>query len=305
MGKIVLKGKGRRWLLKGHPWVYLDDVAGGKGEPGELLPVEAPDGEVMGWGLFSTSSRIAVRMVTRAAEQPTRELWAERMRRAVDLRARTGLLESGQACRLLSGDAEGIPGLVIDRYDEVVVFASGTQSADRMRDFLIELLLDALPFEPRALIDRSDASVRRLEQLEPRVELVQGQIAGPVTVREGQIDYEVDLYRGHKTGAYLDQRPNRLRAAQRASGARVIDAFAYDGLFGLHAARAGAEQVLFIEQNKAACERLQQTARRNGLEDRIEIVRANGMHELRDRAAALLERAAAGEEAGCLGPRDR
>ncbi|TDJ66334.1 MAG: class I SAM-dependent rRNA methyltransferase [Planctomycetota bacterium] len=284
MGKIKLTGKGRRWQLTGHPWVYVDDILEGQGEAGELLPVEDPNGNPMGWGLFSTSSRIAVRMVTRSPEQPNREFWLGRMRRAVEARASAGLLDPEGACRLLAGDSDGVPGMVIDRYGRTCVLQSGSQGSDRMRDFLVELLLEVLPFEPDAIVDRSDTSVRRLENLEKRVETLRGSVAGPIVVREGEVEYEVDVFGGHKTGAYLDQRLNRIHAARFAEGHKVLDAFAYDGLFALHAAKAGAESVVCLEQNKAACERLQRAAERNGVADRIEVHRTNCMNALRERA---------------------
>ena len=286
MGRITLTGKGRRWLLSGHPWVYTDDIAGGKGEPGELLPVEDPAGNPMGWGLFSNRSRIAVRMVTRGEEQPKREFWLERVRRAVALRRGLGLLEPQRACRLLSGDAEGVPGLLVDWYDGVLVLQCGTQAADRMRSFLVELLLEALEGEVRAIVDRSDSSVRKLEGLDKRVEVLRGSPPEGIEILEGEISYLVSVLSGHKTGAYLDQRENRLAAARLAAGERVLDAFSYDGLFGLQAARAGAREVICVEQNKAAGERLLANAERNGLGDRIKLVRANCMNELREQAEA-------------------
>lgn len=284
MGRMILSGKGRRWLLGGHPWIYADDVAGGEAEPGELVPVEGPNKEALGWGLFSSSSRIALRMVTRDAAQPNREFWLALVRRAVAVRDAAGLLDPLGACRLLAGDADGIPGLVLDRYGTVAVLQCGTQSADRMRDFVLSLVDEALPFALSAVVDRSDTSVRRLESLERRVEVVRGGLDGPVDVRDGDLVYEVDVLAGHKTGHYLDQADNRVEAARRAAGRRVLDAFSYDGLFGIRAALAGAEEVLCLEQNKLACERLARNAVRNGVADRVRVERANCMHELKARA---------------------
>ncbi len=294
MGKVTLTGKGRRWVLGGHPWVYADDLAGGEGEPGELLPVEDPAGRVVGWGLFSAHSKIAVRLVTRDAEQPTRAFWKERVARAIAWRAELGQLAPDDACRLLSGDAEGVPGLVIDRYADVLVVACGTQAADRMRDFLIELvdevLVETVGSAPATVVDRSDASVRRLEGLERRVEVLRGRLAGPVIVREPGLEYAVDVTSGHKTGHYLDQRENRMAAAESlVRGAsdrprRVLDAFSYDGLFGIRAALAGAADVLCLDQNAAAGERLLENAERNGVADRVRFERTNAMKSLRDYA---------------------
>lgn len=284
MGKATLTGKGRRWLMRGHPWVYRDDLASVEGTEGELVPVEDPNNNPLGWGLYSASSRIALRMVTRDAEQPKRDFWAARMRAAVQHRADLGMLEEGGACRLLSGDADGFPGMVIDRYAKTLVLQSGAQASDRMRDFILELLLEALPFEPDVIVERSDASVRKLEKLEKNVGVLKGELDGPVMVSDHGLIYEVDVMEGHKTGHYLDQSRNRVRAAERAAGGRVLDAFAYDGLFGLHAALAGAEQVLCLEQNRAACERIHANAERNGLLDKVKVERVDCMKDMRARA---------------------
>lgn len=284
MGKVTLTGKGRRWLLRGHPWVYKDDVADGGGTPGELVPVIDPNGASMGWGLLSTESRISIRLVTRSEEQPNRAFWAERMQRAVAQRERHGLLDPAGACRLVAGDADGFPGFVVDRYAKTLVVQSGTQGSDRMRDFLLELVKEALPFEPTTIVDRSDASVRKLEGLEKNVEVLEGTIDGPVLVQDGPLLYEVDVFQGHKTGHYLDQSINRIEAAKRASGAHVLDAFAYDGLFGLHAALAGAESVVCLEQNRGACERILANAERNGLLDKVKVERVDCMKDMRARA---------------------
>lgn len=286
MGKATLTGKGRRWLLKGHPWVYRDDFAEVEGTMGELINVNDPSGGSMGWGLYSTQSRIAVRMVTRSKEQPNRAFWLDRMQSAVDRRARHGMMDPAGACRLIGGDADGFPGLVIDRYAETLVVQSGSQGSDTMRDFLLGLLKEVMPFAPKAIIDRSDTSVRKLEGLEKRVEVIEGTLDGPVTVRDGDLVYDVDVTGGHKTGHYLDQSINRKVAAKLAEGGRVLDAFAYDGLFGLHAALAGAKEVVCLEQNKAACERIMQNAERNGVADKVRVEKVDCMKDMRARAEA-------------------
>lgn len=283
MGKMILSGKGRRWLLSGHPWVYADDVADGKGEPGELVPVEGPNGDALGWALFSNSSRIALRMVTRGSEQPNRDFWLGLVRRALRRREQHGMLDPEGACRLIAGDADGLPGFVFDRYGTIGVLQCGTQGADRMRGFLVELVEEVLAFPLTTIVDRSDTSVRRFENLEERTEVVRGTLPDEVLVREGEVVYEVDVLQGHKTGAYLDQSVNRARAARHAVRGRALDAFAYDGLFGIHAALAGAEEVVCLEQNQAACARIQRNAERNGVADRVRVERANCMQELRNR----------------------
>ncbi|MEZ6021260.1 MAG: class I SAM-dependent methyltransferase [Planctomycetota bacterium] len=283
MGKMTLTGKGRRWVAGGHPWIYKDDIAEGKGEPGELLPVHDPAGNCLGWGLFSTTSRIAVRMVTRQTEQPNRDFWKRNMQRAIQLRTEAGLMQPDGACRLVAGDADGFPGWLADRYTDVVVLQCTTQAAERMRDFLLELLIECLPFEPRAVLDRSDVGVRKLEDLDPRVEWLRGEEQGPIEVREGAVRYLVDVGTGHKTGSYLDQSANHQKVALYAPGQTVLDAFAYGGLFGLHAAVAGAEKVLCLEQNQAACERILKRPPQRGRGSH-RVRRANCMQAMREMA---------------------
>ncbi|MDA1264153.1 MAG: class I SAM-dependent rRNA methyltransferase [Planctomycetota bacterium] len=284
MAKMILSGKGRRWALTGHPWVYADDVAEGKAQPGELISVAGPNNDHLGWALFSTSSRIALRFVTRAEEQPNREFWLGLVQRAIKVRADAGFLDPEGACRLLSGDADGLPGFVADRYGTVLVLQCGTQGADRMRDFLIELVREALPFPLTAVVDRSDTSVRRFENLESNVETLDGTVDEAVLVRDGDLQYEVDIFQGHKTGHYLDQATNRIRAARGAEGKRVLDAFSYDGLFGIRAALAGAESVLCLEQNEASGQRLLRNAELNGVADRVTVEKTNCMKALRAKA---------------------
>jgi 23S rRNA (cytosine1962-C5)-methyltransferase len=281
MGKIVLTGKGRRWLDTGHPWAFRDDIAETQAEPGEVAAVEGPGGRHIGFGMYSSASRIAVRMVARGPVEPDRAFWAGRVARAFAARERMGYLAEDGACRLIAGDADGIPGLVADRYGKVCVLQSGTQGADRLRGMVVELLDEVLPFRLECIVDRSDSAVRRLEALDRRVEVLRGEVAESVLVREGELVYEVDVMGGHKTGHYLDQRENRIRAAARAGGRRVLDGFSYDGLFGVRAALAGARSVLCVDQSEAALERAVRNAERNGVADRVRVRRANCMSELR------------------------
>ncbi len=284
MAKIKLTGKGRRWVLGGHPWIYKDDIAAGTPKAGELVEVVAPSGDPLGWGLYSDASRIAVRLVTRSPDQPNREFWMHRVQRAVDAREAMGMLEPQGACRLIAGDADGLPGMVVDRYGQTLVLQLGTQAADRMAGFLVELLHEGLPFEVQAIVDRSDTAVRKLENLEKRVEVLQGSVTGPIEVRDDDLVYAVDAFQGHKTGHYLDQVHNRRRAAALSPGQSVLDAFSYDGLFGIRAALAGAESVLCLDQNSSACERVLVNAKLNGVEDRVRVEKVNCMKNLRARA---------------------
>lgn len=280
---VHVTSKARRWLASGHPWVYRDDVAEVEAEPGDLVAVVDPQGAVLGCAFFSAQSRIALRFVTRAKERPDRAFFEARIRAAIAVRARHGLLEPLGACRLIAGDADLLPGFVLDRYGRVLVVQSGTLAADRNRDAFVEIVRAALPFQVECVYDRSDASSRRLEGLEQRVEVIDGTLPAEVIVHEDGLVYAVDVVKGHKTGHYLDQRDNRRLAAAHASGVDVLDAFSYDGLFGVRAALAGARSVLCVDQSKEALERAASNARLNGVEDRMRFERANCMHDLRAR----------------------
>lgn len=280
---VRVTGKARRWLASGHPWVYRDDVAEAEAEPGDVVAVRDPQGTVIGHALFSANSRIALRFLTRSKEAPDAEFFDERVKRAVAARARAGMLDRDGACRLIAGDADLLPGFVLDRYAQVLVVQSGTLASDRLRDALVASARAALPFHVECVYDKSDTSARKLEGLEQRVEVVDGTLPAEVIVHEDGLKYAVDVVKGHKTGHYLDQRDNRQRAARGVEGAEVLDAFCYDGLFGVRAALRGAKHVTCLDQSKEALERAAANARLNGVEDRMSFERVNCMQEMRAR----------------------
>jgi 23S rRNA (cytosine1962-C5)-methyltransferase len=284
MSTVHVTAKARRWLASGHPWVYRDDVARIEAEPGDVVAVVDPQGTVLGHALFSAVSKIALRFVTREKERPGARFWKERVERVIAVRAKAGLLEPRSACRLIAGDADLVPGFVLDRYADVLVVQSGTLAADRLRDELVDHARRALPFPITCVLDRSDTATRKLEGLDKHVEVLHGSVPTEVVVREAGLEYAVDVEKGHKTGHYLDQRENRIHAAARAQGQDVLDAFAYDGLFGIRAALCGAKSVVCVDQSKEALERAAANAERNEVGDKVRFVRANCMHDLRARA---------------------
>ncbi|MCE9595270.1 MAG: class I SAM-dependent rRNA methyltransferase [Planctomycetes bacterium] len=284
IGRVRATGRGRRWLENGHPWLYANDVESEDAEPGSLVRVEAPDERVLGHGLFSAGSKIRVRLVSRGAGEPDGTFWAERAARAVAHRRRHGFLDPRAACRLIAGDADGFPGWVLDRYADALVVQSGTLAGDRLRDEWLALVERELGFPITTVIDRSESSLRRFENLGPRTEVVRGAPTNALEIVEDELRYTVDLVGGHKTGHYLDQRDNRKLAARHARDARVLDVFSYDGLFGIRAALAGARSVLCLDQSEAALERARENAARNGVADRVATERVDALRDLRERA---------------------
>jgi 23S rRNA (cytosine1962-C5)-methyltransferase len=280
-GRVRLTGRGRRRLEGGHPWVFADDLAEQDAPPGALVAVEDPRGDVVGYGLYSSQSKIRVRVFLRGATPPSADHWRASLGRAIEARAKAGLFDPRGACRLLAGDADRVPGMVIDFYAGVCVLQSGAQGADGLRDELVAYLREAVA--PTAIVERSDSAVRKLEGLERRVEVLHGELKGEVEVFENGLVYEVDVLGGHKTGHYLDQRDNRRRAARHARGGEFLDAFCYDGLFGIRAALEGARAVVCLDQSEGALERARRNAERNGVLERVQFERVDVMRELKQR----------------------
>ncbi|MBK7645408.1 MAG: class I SAM-dependent rRNA methyltransferase [Planctomycetes bacterium] len=285
MGHVRLTPKGRRWMQGGHSWIYRDDLAESQAEAGELVAVQDAEGRTHGWGSYSAASKIALRLVSREKEPPGEEFWRKRVARALELRVRAGLAAPEGAARLCAGDADGIPGLVVDRYASVLVVQAGTLFAERIAPQVVALVRELSGLPVTCVVERADASVRKLEGLELRTGILEGALPELLLVREEGLVYEVDVLAGHKTGHYLDQRDNRRRAAQLGRGTSVLDVFSYDGLFGLHAARAGAERVLCLDQSVQALERARRNAERNGLAQRFATEKVDALHDLRERVA--------------------
>jgi 23S rRNA (cytosine1962-C5)-methyltransferase len=263
-------------LRAGHPWIYRSDVASVKADPGDLVRVLGERGRPLGWALFSSESQIALRLVsTTTGEVEERALLNARLRAAVEYRR--SLAIDATAYRLVHGDADGLPGLVVDRYGDYLVVQTLSQGMDRRAGLISELLVEQLA--PLGILARNDPKVRRLEGLDERVDVLHGEIPPAVLVREGAMTLQVDLWHGQKTGGFLDQRENHAAAAAVARG-RALDAFTHQGGFALQMAPR-CESVLALDSSAAAVEATRANAARNGL-TRIDVREANVFDELRE-----------------------
>ncbi len=273
----VLTEKGVRWARTGHPWIYRDDLRECSAEPGAIVPVRRPGGGIVGWAAYGDRSRIALRFVARGPAAPGAGLLRERLEAAALLRGSS--VQGSTAYRLVSSEADGLPGLVVDRYGEVFSMQNSSPAAERWKEEVADWLLER--FAARAIVERNEGAVRDLEGLERRSGVLRGSLPEETWVEEGGVRYAVDVLGGQKTGGFLDQRENRMRLRELASGV-VLDAFAYEGLFGLHALAGGARRVVCLE-SAARCE---EPARRNfaanGWGDCMEWVRANAFEFLRE-----------------------
>ncbi len=256
---VVISNKGSERLRAGHPWIYRSDVAGAEIEPGALVLVKTERGRPLGWALFSSTSQIALRMVSFEAIVNDATMWYERIASAIAYR--DSLKIDATARRLVHGEADRLPALIVDQYDDVLVVQTLCQGIDRRRDMVVAALVDLL--KPRGILARNDPKVRRLEGLDETVEVLYGDVPEVVRVREGRIVHDVDVRRGQKTGLFLDQRENHLAAASIAHG-RALDAFAYHGGFALQMA-AHCDQVVALDSSEPAVAVIAESARANNL----------------------------------------
>lgn len=278
VAEVRISGSGVRRALLRHPWIYRDQVVAGSAPAGAIVRVVGPDRRPIGVAAWSPSSRIALRLLALGAEAevPTPDVLHERFRAALD--RRTPLLERTNAARLVSSEADGLPGLIVDRYGDAVVVSALTPFADvLLRTDLPAWLEEA--FAPATVIARNDAAVRALEELPQEVLHLKG-TATEVELVEDGLRFLVDLVTGQKTGFFLDQRANRIAVGKDVPlGGRVLDAFTYQGGFALHAA-ARAEEVWAVDDSAAAVERTAENARLNGLSN-VRVERHNAFRLLR------------------------
>ncbi len=274
---VKLSRKGVERWAKGHPWIYQTDVEVPKGlMGGEVVRVVDHRGYLMGQAFYSRESKISLRALTRDDAVIDANFFLARLSAADQLRRR--VLPGEESYRVVHGEADGLPGLVVDRFGDYLSVQFLVAGMDQRKELIADLLEGH--FKPKAIVNRSDVGVRKLEGLAPEKGVLRGQLPStPLGYREGEIEIELDLLHGQKTGAFLDQRENHLAARQYASG-RALDCFSYLGGFALQLAKT-AKSVTAVEISDAACEKLKANATRNGL-DNVEVVCANAFDWLRD-----------------------
>jgi 23S rRNA (cytosine1962-C5)-methyltransferase len=256
---VRISPKGETRVQRGHPWIFRSDVTRAeKAEPGSVVRVQGPAGRPLGFALFSSTSEIRLRMISREESLP--KTWLEE-RLAAAVGFRETVAAGVSACRLVHGEGDGLPSLIVDRYGDHLVVQTLSQGTERAKGAIVSALSELL--KPAGILERNDPKVRRLEGLEQTVSVLQGEVPETVEIDEGGMRFAVDLVHGQKTGLFLDQRENHQRVRSYAHG-RVLDAFTYDGGFALQAA-ASAESVLAVDVSTEAVARVAANAARNGL----------------------------------------
>jgi 23S rRNA (cytosine1962-C5)-methyltransferase len=256
---VIISARGEERLRGGHPWIYRADVADVRAAAGDIVQVRSPRGQTIGSALFSDQSQITLRVLTHGEQHADETLLRRRLETAIAFR---GLLAiDATAYRLVHGEADLLPSLIVDRYGEYLVVQALSQGMDRLLPAVVAQLSDLL--HPRGILARNDPRARILEGLEQRVEVLAGDVPELVPVTETGIEYDVDLRRGQKTGLFLDQRENRVAAAAYARG-RMLDCFSYNGGFALVMGRRCRETIA-IDVSEDAVARVKQNAQRNGV----------------------------------------
>ena len=284
--QITITPKGEAALVGGHPWVYEGEVTGLSGpvSDGQLVDVTSRRGSWLGCGFFNSRSRIRVRVLSRNPnDRFDRAFWRRRIQYAWDYRKTVMGPEDSRCCRVIFGEADGFPGLTVDRFESVLVAQVLCLGMELIKEELFSLLLEVLRSDGQDVVgvyERNDVAIRGLEGME------QGKGWHPVggekvpdftavDIVENGIRYTVDFENGQKTGFFLDQKYNRQAVAKLARGRTVLDCFTHTGSFALNAARGGAKHVTAVDVSEFAVACARENARRNGLSDVMECVAAN------------------------------
>ena len=280
--KFIITAKGTRWVEQGHPWIYEAEVIRCEGnfENGCLVDAVSEKGKYLGTGFLSLNSKIRIRLISRNANDKFDEaFWRRRIVYAWDYR-KTVMAGDLNCCRVIFGEADGFPGLTVDKFSDILVAQTLSVGMEKLKPMLFPLIIEALRadgHEISGIFERNDVKIRELEGL------TQGKgwfgnthpDSCVTEICENGVYYSVDVENGQKTGFFLDQKYNRLAVARLAKGKRVLDCFTHTGSFALNAAMGGAEHVTAVDVSESAIEMARKNAERNGLSERMDFIAAN------------------------------
>lgn len=265
MNRLTLRRGHDRRVRGGHPWIFSNEIDSldGPAEPGAAVEIVAADGQRLGAGYYNPHSLIAARLLTRRTESiDTPEFFLAALQKALEYRRRT--CGASDTLRLVHGEGDGLPGLVVDRYGDVLSVQFLTAGMEKRREPVVAALRELLA--PRAIIARNDSAARELEGLPRQIELLQGELTAPVVATINDLRFAVDIMAGQKTGLFLDQRENCRRLQGLVQGGEVLDLFCYAGAWSLHAARYGASSVTGVDVSAGAVAQGRANAQLNGLD---------------------------------------
>lgn len=283
---LKLKPKTERRVLEGSPWVYSNEIEWQSSyrdfEKGGLINLETANGKALGTFMFNPNSLIAARFLNANANALLDESYFENvLRRALHLREK---FFAKPFYRLIHAEADGIPGVIIDRYGDVAVVSVGTAGIDLVQDKLLSALERVIA--PRVIWLNNEQGAREIEGLALESRLYKGDLAGPLTIEENDCRYVIDIKGGQKTGWFFDQRLNRAMVAPLAKGKSILDVYCYAGGFGLLALKEGAARATFIDRSEHSLSLMRQSAELNGLNGKYDIVEGEAFVKMAEFAAA-------------------
>ncbi|HLH55660.1 MAG TPA: class I SAM-dependent rRNA methyltransferase [Verrucomicrobiae bacterium] len=270
---VLLKPGEADRIVAGHPWVYHGSILRSTGpmQDGDLVQVKDHRQRFLGIGLFNSKSKINVRILSAEREPIDQGFFEQRIGAALKVRQKH---MAGCSCfRAVNAEADFLSGLIVDKYEDVLALQISALGMERRKEQIVAAL--RAHFSPKAIVERSEVASRKFEGLLPVNGLLSGELEGPRSVKLNGLSFEADLLAGHKTGLYLDQQVNYRLVGDLAKDAQVLDCFSFLGGFGLHAARAGAAHVHFIDQSADAVESSKRNAAANGVESRCSFETAN------------------------------
>lgn len=267
----IQKGKDKR-IIEGHPWVYDNEIdkVHGNYENGDIVDIYNWKDNFIGRGYINNNSKIRVRILTRKQEEINKEFFRNKIKDAWEYRKR---MIDTSSCRVVFGEADFIPGLIVDKFGEYLSIQTLSLGIEKYKDMIVEVLDELL--SPKGIYERNDVQIRELEGLEQKKGFLRGSFDTKVEIMENEIKMLVDIENGQKTGYFLDQRENRAALKPLVSGARVLDTFTHTGGFALHAAYYGAKEVTAVDISDHAVEYVNTNAALNDLQGKVQVVLAN------------------------------
>ncbi|MGE9268522.1 MAG: class I SAM-dependent rRNA methyltransferase, partial [Verrucomicrobiales bacterium] len=275
MPGLIVKPRSR--IFHGHDWIYASEVKKTFGEPqaGDVISIKDFKDRPLGTAIYNPHSQIVARRISRRKQDLDAEFFHRRLSQALALRESFGL--NPRLCRLAWSESDGLPGLIVDRYEDCLVFQTTTYAMDQRQELIREVLVDL--FQPSSIILRNDSPMRKAEGLEPEISVVHGQAPAPFQVTLHELSFEIDPANGQKTGLYLDIIDAYPSVARFAKGKKVLDVFCNQGGFGLACARAGASSVTSVDISEDATAATARNAELSGLQ--VETVTTNAFNFLR------------------------
>ncbi len=278
MTKVYLNKKINPRIALGHPWIYNNEVdrIAGPIEPGDIVEVYFFDGQLAGRGYINPNSQIIIRLLTRKREEIDPSFFHKKIKAAWDYRQKMGYVEN---CRLVFGEADGLPALIIDKFNDYFVLQTLSLGIEKWKDAIVTAIQTI--FKPKGIYERNDVPVRELEGMVQQKGFLSDPFPTEIIIHENELQFYVDVENGQKTGYFLDQQDNRRAIQKLVQGADVLGAFTYTGTFEIHAAHYGAKSVLGIDISESAVAQANKNAVLNKLDHIVKFEAMNAFDVLK------------------------